>query len=245
MQRDPSLSPPVTRGSPRRSATTPDRGVSGCVLVVFLASLWGCGGAIPYVAPLRVNAPGGASLQHDPDVSRIHVGITTRQEIRTILGRVSVWEGDRTFVGRWARSGMGDTLGGRYWGARNVLVAFDDAGKVERYQVCDDGGLLKNLRVFVRRETRFSPLSHLRVSWALQPEDIEKVEGVYLTDWADPRNVEVCVRGPESWGRGCFNTTVPMLATYAHYLNSAGPPARDAPSEPASPPRERCRSVHC
>jgi hypothetical protein len=74
-----------------------------CVLLLLSSALWTC--AVPYPAPKQVKTPGDTGLRAEPDVSKLRVGVTTREEVRRALGAVAAWEGDRTFVGRWPDPG--------------------------------------------------------------------------------------------------------------------------------------------
>ncbi len=63
------------------------------------------------------------------------------------------WPSRNLFLGRWARSGMGFT-GERAWGARTLVVGFDDRGIVKRFHECGDRELLKILPDYLKAQLK-------------------------------------------------------------------------------------------
>ena len=198
---------------------------SACLLVVMVGHITvGC--AVPYPAPKLVVTPGGAQPRTEPDVSQLRLGVTDREEVRRIFEAVYVWEGDRTFVGRWARSGMGDTMTGRYWGGRNLLIAFDAKGTVERFKVCGEAEFLEELRAFLNAESGTIDPLMISAAWAMQPDEIEEVEAIFVGNSREKRPAAATVRlrlrmHKTAGGKRLrfLNTDVPTLVIYARYLN--------------------------
>jgi hypothetical protein len=97
---------------------------------------------VPHPMVTRNDGPSGI-LSSSPDPAQIRVGVTNRTEIMQAFDSINTGlESPRVFFGRWAHSGMG-VSGGRLWGERNLLVKFNDAGVVEKINVCGNDGFLK------------------------------------------------------------------------------------------------------
>lgn len=107
------------------------------ILPVFICVfLTGC---IPIKVATRVKSVTGATLESEPDTSVIRVGVTTRTEITQQFGAFDIgWKGERLFLGRWLRSGVGVApmpRTDRSWAGHELVVEFDEKGTVSRYQV--------------------------------------------------------------------------------------------------------------
>jgi len=114
------------------------------IALALCAVLFGCIGATPL--PKRTRTPTGTEAK-DIDVSFIHPGQTTRAEVKEKLKLIDTgYEGEHFFLGRWSSSTSGAwaiVLGlpgavGRIWKSGNLLVEFDDAGVVKRFEPFDD-----------------------------------------------------------------------------------------------------------
>jgi hypothetical protein len=90
------------------------------------------------------------------DLAFIHPGQTMRAEVKEKLKLIDTgYQSDRFFLGRWSSStwgtwvfvGMGRGVGnaGRSWKSGNLLVEFDDAGIVKRFEPFDDSKALRQL----------------------------------------------------------------------------------------------------
>ena len=124
------------------------------ITVLLCGTLSGCIGATPL--PKRTRTPEGTEVK-SVDLSFIHPGQTTRVEVMEKLKLVDTgYQGDRFFLGRWSSSnwgawaflvGMGNAVGKaeRSWKSGNLLVEFDDAGIVKRYEAFTDGHALQQL----------------------------------------------------------------------------------------------------
>jgi outer membrane protein assembly factor BamE (lipoprotein component of BamABCDE complex) len=108
------------------------------------AALLGCIGAAPL--PKHTRTPEGTEVK-DIDLSFLLSGQTTRAEVKDKLKLIDTgYQGDHFFVGRWSSSTSGAwaiVLGvpgfaGRIWKSGNLLVEFDDAGRVKRFEPFDD-----------------------------------------------------------------------------------------------------------
>jgi outer membrane protein assembly factor BamE (lipoprotein component of BamABCDE complex) len=118
------------------------------------AILLACIGATPL--PKRTRTPEGTVVK-SLDLTFIHPGQTTRAEVREKLKLIDTgYEGDHFFLGRWSSSTWGGwyilaggyraaTGGGRVWKSGNLLVEFDDAGVVKRFELFDDPKALQRL----------------------------------------------------------------------------------------------------
>lgn len=107
---------------------------------------------VPHPVSKKVAGAGGSTLSAEPNSSEIRVGATTRREIETMFADVNAgWSSKNMFLGRWARSGMGLT-GERAWGARTLVVEFDDRGIAKRFHECGDRELVKILPEYLRAQ---------------------------------------------------------------------------------------------
>jgi hypothetical protein len=143
--------------------------------LVLWSIMTACG--LPLPAPKRLLGPGSVPLQTEPDTTNLRVALTTREEVRRAFAAVYVWEGDRVFIGRWARSRLASQFG-REWAARNVLIAFDANGRVEQFKVCGDGEFVKILPAYLASESiRVDELA-LRTNCPAPLEQIEKLSPI-------------------------------------------------------------------
>jgi len=111
---------------------------------------------IPIKVATRVRPVTGGTLESEPDTRVIRVGVTTRIEIIQQFGAFDTgWKGERFFLGRWLRSGVGiapTPHTDRWWAPHNLVVEFDEKGTVTRYQVLSDKKLLDELPTLLSAE---------------------------------------------------------------------------------------------
>ncbi len=116
------------------------------IALALCATLLGCIGATPLHK--RTRTPEGTELQNI-DLSFLHPGQTTRAEVKEKLKPIDTgYQGDHFFVGRWSSSTWAawavypdprfPSAAGRVWKSGNLLVEFDDAGVVKRFEPFDD-----------------------------------------------------------------------------------------------------------
>jgi len=90
------------------------------------------------------------------DLSFLTSGQTTRAEVKEKLKLIDTgYQGDHFFVGRWSSSTWAAwavcpypgcfSAAGRVWKSGNLLVEFDDAGVVKRFEPFDDAKALRYL----------------------------------------------------------------------------------------------------
>jgi len=177
------------------------------VLGIFLycVLLTGC-----IVAPIpmtkRIEAPGEAPGRTAPDLSRLHTGQTTRQDVFEKLSLVDTgYSTEDLFFGRWVTSGSGWVWmiagnnageGGywRNWRVHNLLVTFNKNGSVKDVQEVDDGHLLKTLAGLPAAEPQTANLAvcnemqvHFRrglINLELEPDSI-------IVDHTDPPKIHL------------------------------------------------------
>lgn len=112
-------------------------------LCVFLVA---CIGATPLHKHTRT--PEGTEVK-DIDLSFLHPSQTTRAEVKEKLKLIDTgYQGDHFFLGRWSSSTWAawaiypdprfPSNAGRVWKSGNLLVEFDDAGVVKRFDPFDD-----------------------------------------------------------------------------------------------------------
>jgi len=129
--------------------------VSALLLCLFLG---GCLGVTPL--PKRTRTPQGVE-EKTVDLDFIHPGTTTRAEVKDKLKLIDTGlQSERFFLGRWSSSGSGGWVflvgytGGianaaRFWKSGNLLVEFDPAGLVTKYETFNDSHLATKLLVAV------------------------------------------------------------------------------------------------
>ena len=114
------------------------------IALALCATLLGCIGATPLHK--RTRTPEGTEVKNI-DLSFLTPGQTTRAEVKDKLKLIDTgYQGDHFFVGRWSSSTSGAwvfVLGlpgaaGRVWKSGNLLVEFDDAGVVKRFEPFND-----------------------------------------------------------------------------------------------------------
>jgi len=114
------------------------------IALALCATLLGC------ATPLhkRTRTPEGTVVK-DIDLSFLHPGQTTRAEVKDKLKLIDTgYQGDHFFVGRWSSSTWAAWVAkfaGRVWKSGNLLVEFDDAGVVKRFEPFDDAKALRYL----------------------------------------------------------------------------------------------------
>lgn len=118
-------------------------------------SLAGCIGAAPL--PKRTRTPEGTEVK-SIDLAFLHPGQTTRSEVNEKLKLIDTgYRGNHFFLGRWSSSTWGGWVilagmcceavggGGRVWKNGNLLVEFDDAGVVKRFETFGDSKAIRSL----------------------------------------------------------------------------------------------------
>jgi len=131
------------------------RSLQAAIALLLCATLLGCIGATPL--PKRMRTPTGTEIK-DIDLSFIHLGQTTRAEVKEKLKLIDTgYQGDQFFLGRWSSSNWGGWIilvgmcceavggGGRVWKSGNLLVEFDEAGVVKRSEPFSDSKVLQHL----------------------------------------------------------------------------------------------------
>lgn len=115
------------------------------IALALCATLLGCG-----ATPLhkRTRTPEGTEVKNI-DLSFLTPGQTTRAEVKDKLKLIDTgYQGDHFFLGRWSSStsgAWGPGFAGRVWKSGNLLVEFDDAGVVKRFELFDDAKALRYL----------------------------------------------------------------------------------------------------
>ena len=120
------------------------------IALALCTTLLGCIGATPLHKHTRT--PEGTVVK-DIDLSFLRPGQTTRAEVKEKLKLIDTgYQGDHFFVGRWSSStwaawAVFPNFGsaGRVWKSGNLLVQFDDAGVVKRFEFFDDPKALRYL----------------------------------------------------------------------------------------------------
>jgi len=119
------------------------------------------------------------------DLDFLNAAQVTRAEVLEKLKPVDTgFQSDHFFVGRWDTSkwggwaflvGYGTSAGGaeRFWHKANLLVEFDDSGKVKNHEVFPDKLLLEKLQP-VAREAKLSAPEHLDIA-ILDPNKVPPV----------------------------------------------------------------------
>jgi outer membrane protein assembly factor BamE (lipoprotein component of BamABCDE complex) len=114
------------------------------------ATLLGCIGATPLHKRTRTSE---GTVVKDIDLSFLHPGQTTRAEVKEKLKLIDTgYQGDHFFLGRWSSSTWAawivypdprfPSAVGRVWKSGNLLVEFDDAGVVKRFEPFNDAKAL-------------------------------------------------------------------------------------------------------
>lgn len=124
--------------------------------ILLCLALEGCVGVTPL--PKRTRTPQGIE-EKTVDLDFIQPGKTTRADVKDKLKLLDTGlQSERFFLGRWSSSSSGGWVflvgytGGignasRFWKSGNLLVEFDPAGLVTRYQTFNDSHLHASLLV--------------------------------------------------------------------------------------------------
>jgi hypothetical protein len=158
---------------PENRHTCARQGLQAGIAFALCATLLGCIGATPL--PKRTRTPEGPEVKNI-DLSFLHPGQTTRAEVKEKLKLIDTgYQGDHFFLGRWSSSTWGEwavfpgNLGvaGRAWKSGNLLVEFDDAGIVKRFEPFDDAKALRHLApVVVDTPLKLDSLLELPVKYS-------------------------------------------------------------------------------
>jgi hypothetical protein len=101
----------------------------------------------------RTRTPEGTEVK-SIDLSFLRTGQTRRAEVKDKLKLIDTgYQGEHFFLGRWSSSAWAawavypglPTSGGRLWKSGNLLVEFDDAGTVKRFEPFGDTKALRYL----------------------------------------------------------------------------------------------------
>ena len=172
---------------------------AGAVFVL-CANLSGCIGATPL--PKRTRTLEGTEVKN-VDLTFLHPSQTTRSEVNEKLKLIDTgYRGDHFFLGRWSSStwggwvilvGMPGEAGGgsgRVWKSGNLLVEFDDAGMVKRFETFDDSKAIRLLAP-VAADTPLELASPMEISvkyWktsSAKPVDAKIVLSASTFDFAE------------------------------------------------------------
>lgn len=135
---------------PENRHTRAQRWLQVGITLPLCVTLLGC--LVATRLPKRTNTPEGTEVKNI-DLSFLHSGQTTRAEVQERLKLIDTgYQGDHFFLGRWSSSVWGAWVfllwsgeGGRVWKSGNLLVEFDDAGIVKRFEPFDDAKALRHL----------------------------------------------------------------------------------------------------
>lgn len=144
-----------------------------CIFAALLHCVFSTGCIVaPIPMTKRVEAPGEAGGRTAPDLSVLHPGQSTREDVLEKFSVIDTgYSGENLFFGRWVSSGSGwvwmiagDNTGEggywRNWKVHNLVVTFDDNGTVKDFNEVDDKQVLKLL-------ARLSPTQAQTASLAL------------------------------------------------------------------------------
>jgi hypothetical protein len=144
----------VKSGSPHSPFGAREK-LQAAMALLLCGILSACIGATPL--PKRTRTPEGSEVK-DIDLTFLHPGQTTRAEVKEKLKLIDTgYQGNHFFLGRWSSSTWGGWAivvgmdpgglgtGGRVWKSGNLLVEFDDAGIVKRFEPFDDAKALRHL----------------------------------------------------------------------------------------------------
>jgi len=179
------------------------------ILPVFICVfLTGC---IPIKVATQVKPVTGAILESEPDTSVIRVGVTTRAEITQQFAAFDTgWKGERLFLGRWLRSGMGVAPmphTDRSWRGHNLVVEFDEKGAVTRYQVLSDKEFVDTLPSLLSAEGYRSESQQPTSGTSF------KIENVMGKEFLDLSAVDM-VFGIDSWRSRITREQIERLSTW-------------------------------
>jgi hypothetical protein len=138
-----------------RFTTALRKRLQASTVLALCATLSGCIGATPL--PKRTRTPEGTEVKNI-DLAFLHPGQTTRNEVNEKLKLIDTgYRGNHFFLGRWSSSSWGGWVilagmcceaiggGGRVWKNGNLLVEFDDAGLVKRFETFGDSKAIRSL----------------------------------------------------------------------------------------------------
>jgi hypothetical protein len=166
---------------------------------------------IPIKVATRVRPVTGGTVESEPDTSVIRVGVTTRAEIIQQFGAFDTgWKGDRFFLGRWLRSGVGiapTPHTDRWWAPHNLVVEFDEKGTVTRYQVLSDKKLLDELPTLLSAERHPSEFQQPTSGTAF------KIDNVMGKEFLDLSAFEMAPR-QETWKSRITREQIERLSTW-------------------------------
>jgi hypothetical protein len=179
------------------------------ILPVFICIfLTGC---IPIKVATQAKPVTGAILQSEPDTSVIRVGVTTRAEINQQFATFDTgWKGERLFLGRWLRSGVGvapEPHKDRWWHGYNLVVKFDEKGAVTRYQVLSDREFVDALPTLLSAEEHLSGLQQPTGGTSF------KIDTVMGKEFLELSAVEMVPRS-ESWRSRFTRDQIERLSTW-------------------------------
>ena len=128
----------------------------GVLLFPILVSLLSCAGCVWLGPGIPVRVPTQTKdilgTRREIDLTFLRVGFTTRDEVKEKLQGIDTKIDDRSlFWGRWETSDwvwapmLAPYLGGRDWAPQNVLITYDQAGRVKEWKIVKDKQLLKEL----------------------------------------------------------------------------------------------------
>jgi hypothetical protein len=168
-------------------------------------------GCIPVKVATRVRPVTGAILESEPDTSVIRVGVTTRAEITQQFGAFDTgWKGERLFLGRWLRSGVGvapEPRKDRWWAGHNLVVEFDEKGAVTRYQVLSNKQFVDALPSLLFAERHLSEFQQPTSGTSF------KIDNVMGKEILDLSAVDI-VLGNESWRSRITREQIERLSTW-------------------------------
>ncbi|MFI5095240.1 MAG: hypothetical protein ACHQIK_17525 [Candidatus Acidiferrales bacterium] len=171
---------------PENRHTRAQRWLQVGITLPLCVTLLGCLGATRL--PKRTRTPEGTEVKNI-DLSFLHPGQTTRAEVKERLKLIDTgYQGDHFFLGRWSSSvwgawavGLWSGGGGRVWKNGNLLVEFDDAGIVKRFEPFDDTKALRYLAPVaagtpLQLESPLElPVKYWKFGWGEQPVDAKIV----------------------------------------------------------------------
>ena len=140
----------------------------------------GLGRGYLFVSPPTKDISG---TRREIDLTFLRVGLTTREEVQEKLQGIDTKVDDRSlFWGRWESSGwawapmVAPYLGSRGWAPQNVLITYDQAGRVKEWKIVKDKQLLKELDVLLGNvPLESSEPVHLYVKVQCACHDVEEM----------------------------------------------------------------------
>jgi hypothetical protein len=177
-------------------------------ICIFLA------GCIPIKVATQVKPVTGGTLESEPDTSVIRVGVTTRAEITQQFGAFDTgWKGERLFLGRWLRSGIGvapEPRTDRSWAGHQLVVEFDEKGTVTRYQVLSNKQFLDELPRLLSAEGHLSEFQQPTSGTSF------KIANVMGKEFLELSGYDTLIR-QESWRSRITREQIERLSTSSHW----------------------------